>query len=81
MSAGMFAAFAVTNGDCADRQVKGPNCWMRSMGRSSVFFCAQWKSSSMLRGHWASCSSFSLNRGVGQSRLSVSARPPGYWRA
>ena len=40
MSSGMFAAFAVTNVDCAEMQVNGPNCWMRSMGRSSVFFCA-----------------------------------------
>ena len=38
MSSGMFAAFAVTNVDCAEMQVNGPNCWMRSMGRSSVFF-------------------------------------------
>ena len=40
MSSGMFAAFAVTDVDCAERQVNGPNRWMRSMGRSSVFICA-----------------------------------------
>ena len=40
MSSGMFAAFAVTDVDCAERQVNGPNRWMRSMGRSLVLFCA-----------------------------------------
>jgi hypothetical protein len=38
MISSMFAAFAVTNVDCADRQVNGPNCWICSMGTLSVFF-------------------------------------------